>query len=114
MKLTTNIVVRFGPRLEHTNPPLFPKPRRRFGDACWRATCYLHDAETAALLGTLSGYDTGIDICEKTEHACRLQLKDYNNKVSCTPAQLTLLAMSSRECSGQVFFTIEGKTKRIV
>lgn len=87
-------------------PPRLPaKPK---GDYCWRATVKATSNDTSR--GSYVGYDTNIGVCDLTINACR---RSAARGVECGAPELVLLSSGSKECSGQVFFMLDGKSTKI-
>lgn len=62
---------------------------------------------TEARIATFSGYDTTLDIVGEVENACKIHAKTKTGTM-CGETRLTFLPHTPRECSGQLYFSIEG------
>jgi hypothetical protein len=98
-----------GPVLSHGSPRSPPPPKLPgYGDSCFRATCYLEvDTDDAVTrLASFVGYHNSLEIIGEVESTCQLHAKKHQRS-QCSDPQLTFLASSNRECSGQVYFYYE-------
>lgn len=77
---------------------------------CFKAQCDVRDAGTGLLVGRVMGYDKFTSIQDEVEHACRLQASRLPGEPRCGQARLTMLTAADhrKECSGQVYFVLEG------
>ena len=89
-------------------PPPPPRPTKPKGEYCWRATVEATANDTSR--GSYVGYDTNIGVCDLTLNACR---RSATRGVECGAPELVLLTSGSKECSGQVFFMLDGKSVKI-
>jgi len=91
-------------------PPL--APRRRFGEYCWRATCFVEDVMDKRVAAFM-GYDSTITVTEAVLKSCQLHCK-IRPGTRCTEPELVLLPTARAECSGQIYFYMDGTTKQVV
>lgn len=102
-------------------PPGLPPTKPTFGGYCMRATCGILPAdapEGACPIARVSGYDKHPGVAKDTEFVCRAHTRTMGGTMGgqyrCTPAEVVLLPNSDMECSGQMWFTMDGQTKRLV
>ena len=72
---------------------------------------YKRQGWTAA--GKVTGYDTTPEIAKETESACKLHARSYGN-VRCGEATLVMLRASDKSCEGEIYFELDGNTKKIL
>lgn len=97
-----------------TLPPQ-PPPIDLFGysECCFRATCLISSSQKIADQVRVVGYNTTPRIANDTERACKV-VANQNAAWKCSSASLVMLPSSDISCSGQLYFHIGGKTKRII
>jgi hypothetical protein len=104
--------------LAMTAPPRKPPIGRdkTYGEYCFRATCDVFDAETDAEAGRIVGYAKRVSIAEDVEAVCKLVVaKDGTaSKKRCGEATMTMLPSSPRTCEGEIFFVVDGVSKKLV
>ena len=93
-------------------PPPTTPPAHPFGDYCWRATCFVEDTLDAKIAAFM-GYDSTITVSDAVLKSCQLHCK-IRPGTRCSEPQLVLLPAARVECSGQIFFYMDGKTTRVV
>lgn len=94
-----------------TTPPTKPPGLPKLGSYCLKATCVVEDAQGCPV-GKVTGYDKSPEIGRDTERACRAHV---GGAYVCGEASVVLLPnLEGMECSGQMFFTFDGHTKKIV
>jgi hypothetical protein len=115
-------VTKAGMGLGMTTPPASPPAQRGFGGYCMRATCEVQDS-LGCPVAKVSGYDKHPDVVKATQKACESRARALSGRrgpglnsrqYRCMAAELVLLPYSSMECSGQVFWTMDGETKQLV
>lgn len=101
-------------------PPAKPPGLPTFGSYCFKATCEVYDDNArprGCPIAHLTGYDKQPTIGKDTEYACRIHVRSLRGKkYRCGEASVVLLPTPSpkMECSGQVFFAMDGQpTKRL-
>ena len=96
--------------LEH-GPPERPPWRRGYGTYCIQAACNLVDSQ-GGTVGKVVGYDRYISIQDAVEQGCRVNAHRVPGS-SCGPVTLTMLSDIRKECSGEVFFVMDGTSRRL-
>lgn len=79
----------------------------------------LEHPTTSCPLSAVTGYDTSPEIARAVEAACAARLRTLGARgrgFVCETAELAMLPRAPKgcDCSGQMFFTISGKTRRMV
>lgn len=95
-------------------PPARPPWRRgygQFGQYCLKATCDLVAGDET--VGRVVGYDRYVSVAAEVEHACSIKAREHRG-ASCSPARVALLNEFRKECSGEVFFVLDGTSTRLV
>ena len=100
--------------LGFTMPPKPPARKKRFGGYCFRATCVVTDTVLGCPVGKAKGYDKNPSIAKDTEEVCKHHARMLGNKYTCGEAEIVMLPNLDMECSGQVFFVMDGNVKRLV
>jgi hypothetical protein len=98
-----------------TIPPQ-PPPLDLFtngSECCFRATCLITSSQKITDSARVVGYHTTPRIANDTERACKI-MANQNRSWKCSPATLVMLPGSDTLCSGQVYFYMGPKTKRLV
>ena len=88
-------------------PPARPPWRRGYGDYCFKASCELEG------VGKVVGYDRYMGIAGKVENACAIRSAAHPGS-TCSPANVTLLQDHRKECAGEIFFVVDGTSKRLL
>lgn len=103
------------PRLGFTAPPRTPPVKPTFGSYCLKASCDIQGG-VGCPIGKVIGYHTSPVVGQLTEQQCRLQCERLGPGFSCTPATVQLLPQTRApmDCSGQVYFVLDGETTRLV
>lgn len=107
------VLVRAGLSLQPGFPPDRPPWRRGYGSYCIKATCELRGEDDGQPLARFMGYDRYVHIQDAVEHACRLRADEMPG-VTCSAPRLTLLADYRKECAGEVYFVVDGSSRRVV
>lgn len=102
-----------------TMPPSPPGGKLRYGAYCFKATCqvYRDDEPEGCPIARVVGYDKSATVGKDTEYVCSAHVRTAmpGERVRCSKAEVVLLAGNPKlECSGQVFFEMDGATKKIV
>lgn len=84
-----------------------------YSECCFRATCFISSSKKIADQVRVVGYNTTPRIANDTERACKV-VANQNASWTCSAASLVMLPSSNKSCSGQMYFHIGSKTKRIV
>jgi hypothetical protein len=101
------------PKLMTISPQPPPIDLFGFSECCFRATCLISSSKTLADQVRVVGYNTSPRIASDTERACKV-VANQNASWKCSSASLVMLPASDEPCSGQMYFQIGGKTKRLV
>jgi len=80
---------------------------------CFRATCLITSSKKITDSARVVGYNTTPRIAHDTERACKI-MANQNRSWKCSPASLVMLPESDEMCSGQMYFYMGSKTKRLV
>jgi hypothetical protein len=97
------------------SPPSKPPtmPNLALGLYCIKATCELRDSNNVTV-GEFSGYDTSLSIAKKVEGVCELKRSGVNRE-RCTSSEVTFLQPSATvQCSGEVYFVVDNKVRKVV
>ncbi len=96
-------------------PPAPPPVHKSLGGYCLRATCSVTDVQGCEI-ARVKGYDKNMAVARNTEIACRQHVRALKGqgRLKCSEAEVVMLASSPLECSGQVFFVMDGATKQLV
>lgn len=111
-----NNVVTFATKggLGITMPPNTPPTKKKFGNYCFRATCYIEN-ELGCPVAKLKGYDTSPEIGKDTEDVCRMHVRTMSGGTfRCGEAQVVMLPHAHMECSGQMVFVMDGEVRRLL
>lgn len=103
--------------LGFTMPPSSPPLKKVFGDYCFRATCQIIDDVRGCPVGKVKGYDRTPEVGRDTEYVCGLHLRGMPpGAFSCGEAEVVMLPATptDMECSGQMFFVMDGEVKKLV
>lgn len=99
-------------------PPAPPPSKPIFGNYCFRATCtVVRDGDApsnACPVGRVTGFDRHPGVGKDTEYVCNAHLRTLGPGHTCMPAEVVMLRSSRLECSGQMFWTVDGVTKKLV
>ena len=99
-------------------PPPRPPWRKGYGMYCIKATCVLLDSDSGAVMARVVGYDRYMHIQDSVANACRLTADGMRDggrrRVVCDDPQVTLMSDYRKECSGQLYFVVDGTSHRIV
>lgn len=100
------------------HPPVPPVRKKQFGDYCFRATCQVVSdgaPENACPIARVTGYDKNPDVAKDTEFVCATHVRAYMGYgYRCMPAEVVMMPGSNLECSGEMFFIMDGKTNKLV
>lgn len=94
-------------------PPAPPPVVKGLGGYCLRATCRVTNAAGEEVAVT-RGFDKNVSVGRDTEIACKRHVRSLRGRFACSEAEVVMLANSPLECSGQIFFTLDGNTKQLV
>lgn len=117
--------------LGFTTPPTPPPTRAKLGSYCFKATCdiYAVDATPGSApaewpvrgcpIAKVTGYDTHPGVGKDTEYVCQTQVNLLGKTTHrCTEARVVLLPnmrqSDGMECSGQMYFTMDDVTKKLI
>lgn len=98
-------------------PPAPPPTTLGFGDYCFRATCAVvrgGDGDNACPIARVTGYDRHPGVGKDAEYVCAAHVRATDGGMRCLPAEVVMLPRSRAACSGQMFWIVDGKSKRIV
>ncbi len=103
-------------------PPAPPPNKPQFGNYCFKATCQVteEDEHTGCPIarGRVTGYDKHPGVGKDTEYACATYFRSQGKTTfRCGEAQVVMLphpALGPNECSGQMFWTIDDQTHRMI
>lgn len=101
--------------LGFTTPPAPPPAKKYFGDYCFRATCRVSDAEGCPV-AKVKAYGKSPEIAAQAERACRRHIGDagLGARWTCADAEVVMLPSLDMECAGEIFFVMDGSTKKLV
>ena len=91
--------------------PAWRRGYGQFGQYCLKATCDL--VESDETVGRVVGYDRYVSVAGEVERACSIKARERPGS-SCSPARVALLNEFRKECSGEVFFVMDGNSTRLV
>ena len=94
------------------SPPERPPWRRGYGSYCMKASCELRDAG-GCFVGRVVGYDRYVGIQDTVERACRMTAQGFPG-ATCTNHRLVFLGDMMKGCAGEVFFVVDGNSRRLV
>ena len=97
--------------LNERGPPARPPWRRGYGEYCFRASCEL--VGPSGLEGKVIGYDRYMSIAADVENACSVQSRDHPGS-ACSVASVSLLSEYRKECSGEVYFVVDGTSRKLL
>lgn len=116
--------------LGFTTPPMPPPRKPKLGSYCFKATCDIYSVYDDAPptddwpikgcpIAKVTGYDTHPGVGKDTEYVCQTQINLLGNTTHrCTEAQVVMLPNVRQgdglECSGQMFFTMDNVTKKLL
>ena len=96
--------------LTDRGPPARPPWRRGYGEYCFRASCDLTGPEP---LGKVVGYDRYMTIAGKVENACAIESRNHPGS-TCSVASVSLMSEHRKECSGEVYYVVDGSSKKLL
>jgi len=100
--------------LNDRGPPARPPWRRGYGEYCFRASCDLVGPKGApSSLGKVVGYDRYMSIAAHVENACSIQSRNHPGS-TCSTASVSLLSEHRKECSGEVWYVVDGTSKKLL
>lgn len=96
-------------------PPAPPSKKPKFGSYCFKATCDVVDESVPGcpVRARVSGYDKELSVGQETEDACNAHARSHRG-YRCLGAQIVMLPHSDHDCSGQVYWVMDGKTKQLL
>lgn len=135
----TRFVTR-GLALDTGAPPAPPRRLPSFGSYCFKATVHIYETQNSAnststgageaaavqgcpvvrgaVRGKVTAYDTHVGVGREAEKACRSQVNLLGaGKHACGDAQVVMLpgaASANMRCSGEMFFELDGATRKLV
>ena len=104
-------------------PPVPPPGKPQFGSYCFKATCDVTEEDSEhpgcpISRGRVTGYDKHVGVGKDTEYACAAYFRSQGKKgYKCGEAQVVMLmrpGVGPPECSGQIYWTIEDRTRRLL
>lgn len=101
------------------SPPQRPGTLPSFGSYCFKATVPIHEPGCPVRrLGKVTAYDTDVGVGQAAERQCRSQVNLLGSgKFACGEAEVVMLpggASTHLQCSGEVFFELDGSTHKLV
>lgn len=115
--------------LGFTTPPAPPPKKPKLGSYCFKATCDIYsvygDAQNedspvrGCPIARVTGYDTHPGVGKDTEYVCQTQVNLLGHTTHrCSEAQVVMLPNVRQgdglECSGQMYFTMDDVTKKLL
>lgn len=112
-------VVTFATRggLGFTMPPTKPPSQKKYGGYCFRATCHISDSTLGCPVAKIKGYDRTPTVGRDTESVCRVHAKRMSGQApgtyTCGEAEVVMLPATDLECTGQMYFVMDGEVKKL-
>lgn len=118
--------------LGFTTPPAPPPKKPKLGSYCFKATCDIYSVAPGRAdesvdqwpiqgcpVAKVTGYDTHPGVGKDTEYVCQTQVNLLGSTTHrCTEAQVVMLPNVRQgdglECSGQMYFTMDDVTKKLL
>lgn len=111
------VVFVFRAGLGFASPPAKPPALPTFGSYCFKATCDVSD-QLGCPIAKVTGYDTDLEVAKHTEYMCNTYVKSREMRgrgLKCGEAAVVMLPnVDKMECKGEMFFTMDGTTKRLL
>ncbi len=101
------------PKLMTIPPQPPPFELTGLSECCFRATCLITSSKKIADQVRVVGYNSTPRVAHDTERACKV-VANQNASWKCSPASLVMIPAGDQLCSGQMYFCIGGKTKRLI
>ncbi len=121
--------------LGFTTPPMPPPKKPKLGSYCFKATCEIYSVYDTTTgnsdesgsewpikgcpIAKVTGYDTHPGVGKDTEYVCQTQVNLLGKTTHrCTEASVVMLPNMRQgdgmECSGQMYFTMDNVTKKLI